>query len=243
MFQSYNMRYDLHFRFPMPFYPVIHSPIKQEDTNIAENDELEAKITANNEKYSDFVRRLYANDNEAWEEIYRQVVLVGLRYYTSNGHCLGKIVKDRCLSEYDIFSDLFILMIGERKLDLYAYKGDLYVWMRSYIMGIVLDVCDNETVIMDPQDLLNITVNSGDESENGPDAAYKDKEILERAFAKLFKINPKGAYILLLHAREGLTFKAICGVLGLPQDTSHINHVDNAYRTAAEELQKIIKEL
>lgn len=210
---------------------------------MAENDELEARIKANKEKYGDFVRRLYANDNDAWEKIYKEVVLVGLRYHTSNGHCLGKITKDRCLTEYDILSDLFKLMIGERKLDLYAYKGDLYVWMRSYIIGIVLDVCDDETVIMDPQDLQNKKENAGDVSENGPDAAYMDKETLEKAFAKLFKTNPKGAYIFLLHEREGLTSKAICGVLGLPQDTSHINHVDNAFRQASEEIQKIIKEL
>ena len=210
---------------------------------MAENDELEAKIKANKEEYGDFVRRLYAKDNEAWEEIYKEVVLVGLRYHTSNGYCLGKIAKDRCLNEYDILSDLFRLMIGERKLDLYAYKGGLYAWMRSYIKGIVLRVCDDETVIMDPQDLQNKKENSGDESENGPDTAYLDMETLERAFAKLFNTNPKGAYILLLHEREGLTSKAICGVLGLPQDTSNINHVDNAYRQASKEIQKIINEL
>lgn len=209
---------------------------------MAENDELEAKIKANKEKYGDFVRRLYASDNDAWEEIYKNVVLVGLRYSTANGHCLSKIVKDRCLSEYDILHDLFNLMIGERKLDLYAYKGTPYVWMRSYIEELVLKYCD-KAVIMDPGKLENQKENSDDGSENGPDATYTDKEIQEIAFAKLFKTNPKGAYILLLHKREDLTAKAICGVLGLPQDISHINHVDNAYRTAAEELQKIIKAL
>ena len=189
------------------------------------------------------MRKLKTKDNEAWEEIYKKVVLVGLRYHTSNGYCLGKIAKDRCLSEYDILSDLFRLMIGERKLDLYAFKGDPYAWMRSYIKGIVLGVCDDETVIMDPKDLQNKTETSGGKSENGPEAAYMDKEILERAFAKLFQSNPQGAYILLLHKQEGLTSKAICGVLGLPQDKTHDDKVGNAYRQAAEEIQKIIKEL
>ena len=210
---------------------------------MAETDEQEAKIKANKEKYGDFVRRLYASDNDAWEEIYKNVILVGLRYHTSNGHCLGKIAKDRCLTEYDILSDLFDLMIGGRKLELYAYKGDLYVWMRSYIMGIVLGGCNDETVIMDPQDLQNKKESSCDESENGPDATYMDKETLEIAFAKLFKSNPKGATILLLHERDGLTSNAICSVLGLPQDKSHTNHVDNAYRQASEEIQRIMKQL
>ena len=209
---------------------------------MAENDELEAKIKANKEKYGDFVRRLYASDNDAWEEIYKNVVLVGLRYHTSNGYCLGKIVKDRCLTEYDILSDLFNLMIGERKLDLYAYKGTPYVWMRSYIEELVLKYCD-KAVSMDPGKLENQKENSEDGSENGPYATYTDKEIQEIAFAKLFKTNPKGAYILLLHEREGLTSKAICGVLGLPQDKTHDDMVGNAYRQASEELQKIIKAL
>lgn len=210
---------------------------------MAENDDLEARIKANKEKYGDFVHKLQKKDGEAWMEVYEQVVLVGLRYHTSNGHCLGKIVKDRCLSEYDILSDLFGLMIGEQKLEQYAYKGDLYAWMRTYIMEIVLKYCDDKTVIMDPQDLQNKKENSDDESENGPDTPYMERKKWELAFSELFKSNPKGAYILLLHGQEGLTSKAICGVLGLPQDTSNINHVDNAYRKAAEEIQKIIKEL
>ena len=219
---------------------------------MAENDELEAKIKANKEKYGDFVRKLYASDNNAWEEIYKNVVLVGLRYHTSNGYCLGKIAKDRCLTEYDILSDLFELMIAKRKLDLYSYSGDIYAWMRYYIKEIVLKVCDDETVVMEPEKLQNKREASDDGSENGPDAAYMgeagsktmtEMEKLEASFAKLFKTNPKGATILLLHERDGLTSNAICGVLGMPQDTSHINHVDNAFRQASEEIQRIMKQL
>lgn len=218
---------------------------------MAKNDELEQKIKKNKEKYGTQVRLLYAGDNAEWETVYKEVVLVSLRFHTKNGHCLGKIIKDRGLSKYDVHGELYQLMIGERKLDLYAYRGDLYVWMRSYIKEIVLRFCDDKSIVTDPDDLENVPENSSNMSEKQQQSSYMDEtfkssmskwDALECAYAELFKANPEGAYILLLHEREGLTSNAICDVLGLPQDISHINHVDNAFRQALKEIKRILEQ-
>ena len=266
----YKLRRSLQFHLPMPFYRVIHSPIRQEDTNMAENDDLEARIKTNKEKYGDFVRRLYADDEEAWMEIYKKVILAALRYESVQGHNLGRIAKDLLMTEDDVYHELYVLMIKEKKLDLYRYECNFYYWLRHYYVRdeIILKNCPrtkNTTntqtgekekkriiISMDHQKLESIADSQHVQQENGHDApdwdditssAMSKKEIIKIAFAKLFKSNPKGATILLLHKREGLTAKAICGVLGLPQDISHINHVDNAYRTADDELQNIIRTL
>ena len=218
---------------------------------MAENDELEEKIKQNKEKFGIKVHLLYAGDNTEWETVYKEVVLVALRFHTKNGHCFGKIIKDRGLCAYDVLSELYQLMVGEKKLGIYAYKGDLYVWMQSYIKGIVRKACKDRAIVTDPDDLENVPENSSNMSENHQQSSNMDEtskssmlktSALERAYAKLFKANPEGAYILLLHGREGLTFNAICGVLGLPQDKSHINHVDNAFRQAQEEIKRILKQ-
>ncbi|MBP5670808.1 MAG: hypothetical protein J6X49_00325 [Victivallales bacterium] len=218
----------------------ILSQTRPEVTHMAENDELEDKIKKNKEKFRTKVRLLYAGDNAEWEVVYEEVVLVGLRFHTKNGHCLGKIIKNRGLSEYDVLSELYKLMIVEEKLDLYAYRGDLYAWMRNYVKEIVLRICKGPAIATDPDDIDDTADDIHDEAENSSDMSEMDA--LEHAFAELFKTNPEGAFILLLHEREGLTSNAICDVLGLPHDKSHINHVDNASRQALEEIKRILKQ-
>ena len=127
---------------------------------MAENDELEEKIKQNKEKFGIKVHLLYAGDNTEWETVYKEVVLVALRFHTKNGHCFGKIIKDRGLCAYDVLSELYQLMVGEKKLGIYAYKGDLYVWMQSYIKGIVRKACKNRAIVTDPDDLENVPENS-----------------------------------------------------------------------------------
>ena len=221
---------------------------------MAENDELEATIKANKEKYSNFVRRLNARDNVAWKEVYKKVILA----ITGKESPLRQILIDFSLDRDEIFTKLYLQMVGRKKsLNNYRFEGDLFVWMRWYASGIIRTYTRKPLVktimpwtgevekkpliaTVDTQTLESTASAPSSELDDEKESCYEKQE---EAFARLFQNNPKGATILLLHKREGLTSKAICGVLGLSQDKSHINHVDNAYRQALEEIQKIIKKL
>lgn len=220
---------------------------------MAENDELEAKIKKNKENYGDFVRRLSAKDNEAWKEVFKKVILA----ITGRKSPLAQILKDFSLNREDIFTELYLQMVSPNKaLDNYRFEGDLFVWMRRYASGIIKAHTRKPLVqttmpwtgeiqklpiitTVDHKTLESAFSAPSNELEDEKEKRYLKQEEI---FAKLFKANPKGAYYYLLHEREGLTCNAICSVLGLPQDKSHIKTVDDAIDQVQKEIDRILKQ-
>ena len=220
---------------------------EQEATiNISGNEELEARIKANKEKYGDFVEKLRDGDANAWgETIMEKVVLASLR---ANGNKLDDMAKKVGLCEDDILGELFLQMLGHKKLDLYKYQGELFSWMRWYVLDIVskaykkywkrikvIDPQPMETLLEDQEESKKSRIQS-DTDEDTEDAKFAQ---LENAITELFKNDPIGAYLLLFHGKMGLTFNVICSILGLTQENT--NHLTYLYWKAAKEIKNIIE--
>ena len=242
-----------------------------EDTKKPKDEATEATRRAYMEKYGRIVEKLYAGDPDAWEAVYKHTVLAALRY---KGNRLAKIAKDFGLLRiiyrngveiwdvYEIHNSLFLKMIGrgegQDKLRLYDYRGDLYCWMCKYVKEIVLEPCKNRLLYEFEDGKTQILQNdSSDESENDSNTPYMSesekearlKEVrlqkLEQAVNSLFHSNPERAFILLLHGKMGLKFKAICSTVGLPMGDekemkSSINYVNHAYNQAVEKIREIM---
>ena len=231
----------------------------ENDKQNVNNDDLEAKIKENKEKYEEIVNRLYENDEEEWVKIYKNVVLVALRFPSPWGDCQGKIAWKIDLSPADIYLKLKYLMIDPKrnKLAKYRYECGLYAWMRYFVVRIVQDYDrkvhppkqddDQETSkkkrkpvvqTVDPHTMAEVTAAPIEEIEKENEAKEKRLALckpLENAVIKLYRTNPREAAILILHGQERLSYKAICCILGLPQ--TDIKSLENKFECACRKIK------
>ena len=234
---------------------------------MAENDEHEKRINAYKEKFGEVVQKLYANDYTEWEEVSKHVVRPSLieknkgtnppQYKCSQE---GLMVKDFGLEVDEIRDALRDFMIGaKKKLDIYRYEGDLYRWMRTYVNETIkiLIKAKNPYIDIDipftkEKKKVRMFINNANNildsivSDHDTETTAKKEtlyEALENAIDPFYHDNPKGAILLFLHWRDGLSFELICDMLGLPRDES--NNLSKTSQRALEEILKIeeIKEI
>lgn len=158
------------------------------------------------EAESKFIKLLWTGDDDAWNKVYHCSVLSVLKQSTRNGIKYSQILCDRSLKAEEIFSTLFLGMIGERKLENYDYRSRVVYWMRNYVIKYILKFCEKNDI---PQ------------SENGiPDVCiYEDNkekfEVNQKCFADLWRKDPVKAYVYFLRTYEDIPAEQVRDMLGV----------------------------
>lgn len=176
---------------------------------------------------------LKQGDNKAWTYIFHAAVkaTLGEKSVTCNGIQFKAITTDLNIDAYEILSQLYLYMIGRRKIDTFRYGNMRLVnWLRMYVKKFILGYTKTkkrEIVSDDP--LKGVSIGS-----NGPKDA---EEVLRLSFAKLWRQNPMRAYVYLLKVHE-FSSEEIRERLGLSSSAN----VDQYHFRAKADLKEIAAE-
>ena len=175
------------------------------------------------------VQLLEHADDDVWAYVFVRVVRAVVCGSTKNGILYRRILKDKYLEEFDVWSDLYAEMVGRNKLKLYNFRCPVIYWMRKYVMSIILGYCKKFPSHVSDECLKYISISKATIRETA--------EVNEVSFAELWRENPMRAYVFLLKSQDYYSSEEIKNYLGL----SSSNNVDQYYARARKDMAELVK--
>lgn len=176
-----------------------------------------------------FTERLWQEDETAWQVIYEKTVLPILRSSTRNGISFYRIMKERGLSETDVFGMLYEDMLCRKRLANFRFGCPVIYWMRTYVSKLLLEYCKKNP---NP-------VSDFDRDELSPYEANNERwSLIQDSFAELWRKNPMKAYIYLLKRYYNTSSDQIREMLGVSSNAN----VDQQFSRANKEMLQLLKE-
>lgn len=178
--------------------------------------------TMTNKTDAEIAVLLKKEDSLAWEYILAKAVLPTKKY-------AGQILRDRRLSDLDVYGLLYEEMIARGKIDLYR-GGSLLAWMKWYVWGLIHRYCKK-----------NPWPVSGDDPSNpllkmkAPESRAETFEMVDLCFRELWQENQLRAYVHFLKLKYGLSAKEIKELLGLSSE----DNVNQLFSRAVKDMKRL----
>lgn len=185
----------------------------------------------------ELVERLIENDQDVWK-----MVIVTMVVPLTKTRKIAEILTKINESSMTVVSELYLDLQKEecRKLKNFRFEGPFRGWLFFQVKNAIkiiirkskraeaLDLSD-----YDVDEALSVWI-----THDRPSGLQDEVDIGEACFARLWKSNPKFAFVLLLKNKLELPSDEVCMLLGL----SSANNVDQINRRAKQQMIQFKKE-
>ncbi len=186
-------------------------------------EEMTQEVRAEQEK---LIEELWNRSPEAWDLIEKYTV----RSFLKESEHYRNIANDFQLDSLTIRNMLMVVMLQDQKLKLYAYRGRVSYWMKSYVRKILSEYCKKNELGVSDEESQEVFIEKDDNREIW--------EVVEASFSKLWKENPMEAYVYQLRMYHNLPAKEVASSLGITS-----SNVDTIFKRAKEDMALFLQEM
>lgn len=181
----------------------------------------------NIEKLDDLavVKLLKQEDHDAWNYIFLHSALPVTKRYG-----IKQIMRDRNISQLDVYGLLYEEMIGCGRINTYSNKGSLLGWMKCYVYGLIHRFCKKN-----PYPVSDEKVSETLLSMKAPEPKTETREVAILCFRELWNENPLRAYVLWLKLYCNLSAREIKDLLKLSSE----DNVNQLFSRALKDMKRL----
>ena len=183
------------------------------------------------------IERLMSSDMKFWAKVRNEVIVPYLRRSR-----FGKMAEDRNVPVDEVYDYVYGVMVQDKKLNLLRDKSQLVDYIEQYVRKYVNSFYELRKKQIQPttmtQDAWQIWEHKHLHDLSLEDSAQERREWIAAAVEKVWRQNPKRAYVLVLRIKNNLNSKEIKNVCGI----SSSGNVDKIMERAKGDMAKCLTE-